>query len=117
MIIVAMAEHESINFGGVDLENGDVVVDRLRHIAEINENIAYFAPTLRLSMHGKPPLADEIETRWRVWAQIASWPPLNCQTASLFCRNEFYDLSVGDYRNGNAVDFRHWRAKWLRARN
>ena len=78
MIIMSMAQYESINLCGIELENGDVVVDRFRHVAKINEDIAHLAPALRLRVHGKSPLPDEIVTRWGIWTQITSRPPLNC---------------------------------------
>ena len=51
MIIMSVAEHKGIEFCGVELENGDVVVERLRHLAKIDQNVAQLAPASRLRVH------------------------------------------------------------------
>lgn len=44
MIVMSVAEHKGVDCCGVELENRDVVVDRLRRVAEIYQNVALFAP-------------------------------------------------------------------------
>ncbi len=78
------------------LENRDVVVERLRHVAKIDQNVANLAPALRLRVHRKPPLTDQVRARRRVRVHIACRPPLDGEALALLRRDELYDLSIGD---------------------
>src|SRR3989442_11430989 len=99
MIVVSVAEHKGVDLCRVELENGDIVIERLRHIAKIDQNVARLAPALRLRVHGKPPLADQVRA-WRgVRAHITCGSPLDGKAAAFLRRDELYDLSVGDYRD------------------
>ena len=50
MIVMAMAQHQCVEASGIDLEHGHVVEERLRLIAEVDQNVPHLvaAPGLRV---------------------------------------------------------------------
>src|SRR3974377_471827 len=110
---MAVAQHESVEGGWVDLENHHVVEKRFWRVPEIDQNVAHLASTLRFRMHREAPLAVQCGARWRIWGQIGACPPLDIKTIALFRRNELYDLIIRDDPNRESIDLRDFRAERL----
>ncbi len=114
MIVMAVAQHQGIEAGRVDLQHRHVVEQRLGLIAEIDQDVAHLAPTPGLRVHGQSPLGDQIHARRRVRAQIAAGPPLDGQPVSLLGRNPLDDLIVRYDSHREAVDLRRPGGQRLR---
>ena len=69
MVIVTMAEHESIQLGWVNAQQIDVVVERFGREAEIHQKIACLTAAPGLGMHRQTELADQRPAGWLVAAE------------------------------------------------
>jgi hypothetical protein len=114
MIVVAMAQHQCIEAGGVDFQHRHIVEERLRLIAEVDQNVPHLVAEPRLRVHRQSPLGDQVNARRCVRAQIAARPPLDGQPVSLLSRDPFDDLVIRDDPHRDAVHFRGLGGQHLR---
>ena len=103
---MAVAQHQGIEAGGVDLQHGHVVEERLWLIAEIDQNVSHLAATPGLRVHGQPPLGDQIHARRCIGTQIAARSALDREPVPLFSRDPLDDLIVRYNAYRQAVDLR-----------
>src|SRR5262249_35330623 len=116
MIVVAVAQHERIEIGGIYFENGHVVDQSFRRVTKIDQNVAHLVAALRFRMHRESPLAVQRGARWRIRCQIGTRAALDGKAIALFRGNELYDLIVCDDANGNPLDLRDPRPERLSSR-
>ena len=107
MIVMAVAQHHGIDARRVDLQNRHVVEERLRLVAEIDQDVPNLVAAPRLGVHGQSPLADQLHARRGVLAQIAAGISLDGQSIPLLGRNELDELVIRYDSHREAVDL--WR--------
>jgi len=113
MIVMTVAQDERIEGRWVDLENGHVVEERFRRVAEIDQDSAHLVATPRLRVHREPPFAIQSGVRRRIRGRVAACSSLNGEILTFFRRNELDDLVIRDHTNGEPIDLRNPRVERL----
>src|SRR5258706_9909407 len=75
MIVVAMAQHQCIEASGIDFQHRHIVEERLRLIAEVDQNVPHLVAAPGLRVHRQSPLGDQVHARRCVPAPIFPPPP------------------------------------------
>ena len=105
MIVMAMAEHEGIDHAGIDAQEFDVVIQRLRSEAEVDKDVARLAATPRLDVHGKTEFAHQGLAGWMVTDAPAEVLDIDAIGFPAGCDGEL--IAVRHYANRDAIEFRN----------
>src|ERR1700757_553953 len=103
MIIVPVAQHESVEFGRIDAEQFDIGVDRFRREAEIHECVPRLGAAPSLHVHRQAELADQGPAR-RLTRADAPAEALDLDVADLRTGSNSELVTVNDHAYRKAID-------------
>ena len=104
VVIVTMAQHESIQFSWVNGQQTGVVVECFRRETEVHQKVARLTTTLGLGMHRQTELADQ-RPAGRLIAAEAPAEVLHVDRPRLLARYNGELVAVDHDANRNSVHF------------
>ncbi len=97
-----VAQHQGVQLRRIDAEHLDVVVDRLRGIAEVDQHAASFRPEGGFNVERKAPLV--LRHAPRRLARRRLLPALHIHSRERAGRLEEVKVGIGDHRHRQPVD-------------
>src|ERR1700730_9994081 len=103
MIIVPVAQHESVELGRIDAEPFDIGVECFRREAEVHECVPRLEAAPSFNVHRQAELADQGPAR-RFTATDAPAEALDVNVADLRTRSDREMVTVNDHAHRKAID-------------